>query len=411
MVAAATTSLPERAEEGRNYDYRYVWIRDQCYAGEAVAQAGPYPLLDDAVRFVTATGWSSTAPNCGPPTRPRRAASPTNAASTCPATRAAATWSATGSTTSSSSTPSARRYCCSPPPPTTTTSTPTAGAPPSSPPRRSSGAGGARRRHLGARTRRWTHSRLICAAGTARDRRLQRPPREQAARWLALADAIVADTAARCAAPLRALAALARRRAGRRRAAAARDPRGAVPADDPRPSRPCDAVQRELTEDGYVLPLPPRRASARRGRGRLPPLRLPDGARARPAGRPCRARHAGSSATAQPAGRRGCSPRSSTSPSASCAATCRRRSSTRCCSNAPSSRRVLRPRPRRQRSGGAAGALICCCGGRSRQGRPPTRRARAGPATAGGAAVSRERRARSVETTLHSSRVAPMIET
>ena len=52
MVAAATTSLPERAEEGRNYDYRYVWIRDQCYAGQAVARAGAHPLMDGAVRFV-----------------------------------------------------------------------------------------------------------------------------------------------------------------------------------------------------------------------------------------------------------------------------------------------------------------------------------------------------------------------
>ena len=43
MVAAATTSLPERAEAGRNYDYRYVWIRDQCYAGQAVAAAGAQP--------------------------------------------------------------------------------------------------------------------------------------------------------------------------------------------------------------------------------------------------------------------------------------------------------------------------------------------------------------------------------
>lgn len=54
MVAAATMSLPERAEQGRNYDYRYVWIRDQCFAGEAIAAAGAYPLLDDAVRFVSA---------------------------------------------------------------------------------------------------------------------------------------------------------------------------------------------------------------------------------------------------------------------------------------------------------------------------------------------------------------------
>ena len=53
MVAAATTSLPERARQGRNYDYRYVWIRDQSYAGQAVAKAGPHPLMDDAVRFVS----------------------------------------------------------------------------------------------------------------------------------------------------------------------------------------------------------------------------------------------------------------------------------------------------------------------------------------------------------------------
>jgi hypothetical protein len=52
MVAAATTSLPERAETGRNYDYRYVWIRDQSMAGQAAAAAGATELLDHAVRFV-----------------------------------------------------------------------------------------------------------------------------------------------------------------------------------------------------------------------------------------------------------------------------------------------------------------------------------------------------------------------
>ncbi|MFG2652624.1 glycoside hydrolase family 15 protein [Streptomyces sp. NPDC048436] len=54
MVGAATTSLPERAGAGRNYDYRYVWIRDQCYAGQAAAAAGADALTDDAVRFVAA---------------------------------------------------------------------------------------------------------------------------------------------------------------------------------------------------------------------------------------------------------------------------------------------------------------------------------------------------------------------
>jgi GH15 family glucan-1,4-alpha-glucosidase len=53
MVAAATTSLPERAEEGRNYDYRYVWIRDQSYAGQAAAAVHSPELLDTAVRFVS----------------------------------------------------------------------------------------------------------------------------------------------------------------------------------------------------------------------------------------------------------------------------------------------------------------------------------------------------------------------
>jgi GH15 family glucan-1,4-alpha-glucosidase len=52
MVAAATMALPERARQGRNYDYRYAWIRDQCFAGQAIAKAGPMPLMDDAVRFV-----------------------------------------------------------------------------------------------------------------------------------------------------------------------------------------------------------------------------------------------------------------------------------------------------------------------------------------------------------------------
>ena len=54
MVAAVTTSLPERAEAGRNYDYRYAWIRDQCFAGQAAAAAGAPELLDTAVRFVAA---------------------------------------------------------------------------------------------------------------------------------------------------------------------------------------------------------------------------------------------------------------------------------------------------------------------------------------------------------------------
>jgi alpha,alpha-trehalase len=54
MVAAATMALPERAREGRSFDYRYVWIRDQCLAGQAAAKTGAFALLDSAVSFVGA---------------------------------------------------------------------------------------------------------------------------------------------------------------------------------------------------------------------------------------------------------------------------------------------------------------------------------------------------------------------
>lgn len=53
MVAAATMGLPERAKRHSSYDYRYVWIRDQCYAGLAAASHGPLAPLHDAVRFAS----------------------------------------------------------------------------------------------------------------------------------------------------------------------------------------------------------------------------------------------------------------------------------------------------------------------------------------------------------------------
>jgi GH15 family glucan-1,4-alpha-glucosidase len=54
MVAAATMGLPERAEQKRNYDYRYAWVRDQCFVGVAVGACKEFPLMDDAVGFVAA---------------------------------------------------------------------------------------------------------------------------------------------------------------------------------------------------------------------------------------------------------------------------------------------------------------------------------------------------------------------
>ncbi|HKU30611.1 MAG TPA: glycoside hydrolase family 15 protein [Arthrobacter sp.] len=52
MVAAATMGLPEREAGKQNYDYRYAWIRDQCFAGLAADASGATDLLDSSVRFV-----------------------------------------------------------------------------------------------------------------------------------------------------------------------------------------------------------------------------------------------------------------------------------------------------------------------------------------------------------------------
>jgi len=51
-VAAVTMALPERALAGHNYDYRYAWLRDQSFTGQAAALVGRYDLLDDAVAFL-----------------------------------------------------------------------------------------------------------------------------------------------------------------------------------------------------------------------------------------------------------------------------------------------------------------------------------------------------------------------
>ena len=107
-VAAVTTALPERAEAGRNYDYRYGWIRDICYTGHAgAAVEGGEAVLDDAVRWVGARLLRTETP------RRRRTGvtavlSQNPFPSGCPAIPAAPTSSAIGSEISFSSISSAR---------------------------------------------------------------------------------------------------------------------------------------------------------------------------------------------------------------------------------------------------------------------------------------------------------------
>ncbi len=251
MVAAATTSLPERARRGRNYDYRYVWIRDQCYTGQAVAKAGPYPLMDDAVHFVAERLLAD-----GRHLKPAY-------------------------TTSGGAVPDQRQLDL---------------------PGYPGGsdivgnwvnqqfqldafgealllfAAAARHDHLDADGWRaaeaaidaierrwrepdtdagiweidpdaWTHSRLICAAGLRQIARCG-PGVESAARWASLADTLVADTAAHA---VHSSGRWQRSPGDPRVDAALLLPaiRGAVPASDPRSIATLHAVATELTEDGY----------------------------------------------------------------------------------------------------------------------------------------------------------------
>ena len=251
MVAAATTSLPERASEGRNYDYRYAWIRDQCYTGQAVAKTGPYALMDAAVRFVTER-LLADGPNLKPAYTTTGGAVPDQRQLKLPGypggSDIVGNWvnqqfqldafgeallllaaaarhdhlDADGWRAAETAIDAIRRRW-----------------------RESDTDAGI----WEIEPKAWTHSRLICAAGL-RQIAQHGLGDELAASWVALADEIVSDTAAN-----------ALHHSGRWQRAPI-DPRidaalllpairGAIPATDPRSTATLRAVEQDLTQDGY----------------------------------------------------------------------------------------------------------------------------------------------------------------
>ena len=251
MVAAATTSLPEHARQGRNFDYRFAWIRDQCYTGQAVAKAGPHPLMDDAVRFVTER-LLEDGPSLTPAYTTRGRRVPDQRKLDLPGypggSDIVGNW-VNGQFQLDAFGESLLLF-----------------------------AAAARHDHLDTDSWRaveaaveaiekrwrepdtdagiweiepdaWTHSRLSCAAGL-RQIAGTAPGEEQAARWVSLADRLVSETAAHALHP-----------SGRWQRSPT-DPRpdaalllaairGAVPAADPRSVATLHAVEEELTQDGY----------------------------------------------------------------------------------------------------------------------------------------------------------------
>ena len=52
IVAALTTSIPEHAESGRNWDYRYCWLRDAYYVVQALTRLGAADMLENYLAYL-----------------------------------------------------------------------------------------------------------------------------------------------------------------------------------------------------------------------------------------------------------------------------------------------------------------------------------------------------------------------
>jgi GH15 family glucan-1,4-alpha-glucosidase len=255
MVAAATMSLPERAGGNRDYDYRYAWIRDQCITGEAAAVAEIDDLLDSTVRFVServlADGDKLRPAYTidGDPVPPQREVSLPGypgSPNVVVGNRAGEQFQldvfgevllllAAAADRDRLNTDGWQAAAVAAEAIAARHNEPDAGIWETEPGM-------------------YAQSRLACAAGLRRISSVA-PPGPMSANWAALADRLLADTAATCTHP-----------SGRWQRAPD-DPRpdasllvaqvrGLLAADDPRSSATLDAVRDELMQDGYVFRYP-----------------------------------------------------------------------------------------------------------------------------------------------------------
>jgi hypothetical protein len=251
MVASVTMSLPERAEQGRNYDYRYVWIRDQCFTVQAIAAAGAYPLLDDAVKFVAAR-LLEDGPNLTPAYTTVGGRIPDQRSLHLPGYPGG--YDILGNHVNAQFQLDAFGEALL------------------------LFAAAARHDHLDADgwraveaaanaiakrwtepeagiweldNRRWSQSRLICVAGLRAVSRAPDAPAPRVGKWLALAETMLAETAACCTHPS---GRWQRAPDDERVDAALLLPgiRGALPAGDPRTLATFESVRRDLARDNYV---------------------------------------------------------------------------------------------------------------------------------------------------------------
>jgi GH15 family glucan-1,4-alpha-glucosidase len=67
IVAAITTSIPEHAHSGRNWDFRYCWLRDAAFVVRALNRLGATRSMEEYLRYIfnIAAGRSELAPVYG----------------------------------------------------------------------------------------------------------------------------------------------------------------------------------------------------------------------------------------------------------------------------------------------------------------------------------------------------------
>jgi len=53
IIAAMTTSLPEAADSGRNWDYRFCWLRDAFFVVRALNRLGAVATMENYLRYLT----------------------------------------------------------------------------------------------------------------------------------------------------------------------------------------------------------------------------------------------------------------------------------------------------------------------------------------------------------------------
>ena len=62
MIAAMTTSIPESPSSGRNWDYRYCWLRDAYFVVNAMNRLGATRTMEMLPRATSSTSWPARSP-------------------------------------------------------------------------------------------------------------------------------------------------------------------------------------------------------------------------------------------------------------------------------------------------------------------------------------------------------------